>query len=208
MEVKQAIFLDKDGTIIPDVPYNVNPDFIELAPGVGDGLSKLKDRFSFYVISNQSGIAKGLFEFDALRNVEQKISELLMPYGVEISEFYYCPHDLINGEIYCNCKKPKPGLIFRAAAANKINLSNSYFIGDILNDVEAGRAAGCKAILIDNGNETEWKINGSRNRVPNFIATHFMLAVNYILRQEEIREFEAISRITAKNKMNAELERM
>lgn len=178
MEVKKAVFLDKDGTLIQDIPYNVNPDLITLNEGVIAGLHKLKADYIFIVITNQSGIAKGYFDEDELKNVENKLSALLAKEGLHLSGFYYCPHSDEYG-ITCDCRKPMPGLIRKAALIHQIDLSQSWMIGDILNDVEAGKNAGCKAILIDNGNETEWLLN-TANRLPDFTANSFMMAVDFI----------------------------
>jgi len=92
--------------------------------------------------------------------VENRIRELLGPINVPLAGFYYCPHHP-EGKIAqysktCDCRKPRPGLILRAARERDINLAQSWFIGDILDDIEAGHRAGCRTVLIDNGNETEW----------------------------------------------------
>ena len=88
---------------------------------------------------------------------------------------YYCPHypdgKIQKYKIECDCRKPKPGLILQAAREHDIDLSNSWMIGDILNDVEAGNRAGCKTILLDNGNETEWIWN--EIRTPAFIVNNW-----------------------------------
>lgn len=166
-----AVFLDKDGTLIPDVPYNVDPAKIELASGAGEALRSLSHAgYKLIVISNQSGVARGYFEEAALAGVKARLQELLNPDGVMLSGFYYCPHhptgSIEHYRIDCLCRKPKPGLILKAAEDHEIDLSMSWMIGDILNDVEAGRKAGCKTILIDNGNETEWIL--SPDRIPDY----------------------------------------
>ena len=103
---------------------------------------------------------------------------------MQLDAFYYCPH-LVEGTIKeyaidCNCRKPKPGLIFKAAKDFDINLNNSWMIGDILNDVEAGNAAGCKTILITNGNETEWILNAQR--MPDYEAKDLKHATQIVLK--------------------------
>ena len=184
MAVKKAIFLDKDGTLIPDVPYNVDPEKISLSQNTIDGLLALQEAgFVLLVISNQSGIAKGFFDEEALQHVAHKIISLLQQHGLRLAGFYYCPHhpesDMQSYKINCSCRKPKPGLFFEAASDHQIDLSQSWMIGDILHDVEAGHAAGCKAILINNGNETEWELNTAR--IPDAIVDDIDGAACYIL---------------------------
>ncbi|MDY0904465.1 HAD family hydrolase [Pedobacter sp. CFBP9032] len=188
MVAKRAIFLDKDGTLIPDVSYNVDPDRIVLADGVANGLTQLQEEYLLFVISNQSGVAFGKFEIAALNHVENRLNQLLAAHGVNIIGYYFCPHHP-QGHIpeytkECDCRKPKPGLIFTAADDYQIDLANSWMIGDILNDVEAGKLAGCRSILINNGNETEWLVNGNQNRIPNHICKNFEEATTYILKHE------------------------
>jgi histidinol-phosphate phosphatase family protein len=158
---RAAVFLDKDGTLIEDVPYNVDPAHIRLLPGVAEGCRLLHAAgYPLVVVSNQSGVARGLFAEAALRAVEERLRALLAAVGVPVAGFYYCPHHP-NGSVpayavSCACRKPEPGLLLRAALELNLYLPDSWLIGDILNDVEAGRRAGCRTVLIDNGNETEW----------------------------------------------------
>jgi D-glycero-D-manno-heptose 1,7-bisphosphate phosphatase len=157
----KAIFLDKDGTLIPDIPYNVDPEKITLSSNAVAGLQTLQnDGYKFIIISNQSGVARGYFAEDKLLAVASKIEELFTLNNLNLEGFYYCPHHphgTIPGySIDCNCRKPAAGMLLRAAADHGISLENSWMIGDILNDIEAGNRAGCKTVLINNGNETEW----------------------------------------------------
>ena len=155
-----AVFLDKDGTLVDDVPYNVDPDRIVLARGAADGAAALHSAgFALVVITNQSGVARGYFAEAALATVVQRLRALLAP--TPIAGFYYCPHGPDDG---CGCRKPATGMFTRAAGDLGLDLPASWMIGDILNDVEAGNRAGCRAILIDNGGETEWL--GGPHRTP------------------------------------------
>jgi D-glycero-D-manno-heptose 1,7-bisphosphate phosphatase len=180
----KAVFLDKDGTLIPDIPYNVNPDLITLQADAIEGLQRLQEEgFLFIIISNQAGVARGIFTEDALPMVEQRLAELMATHGLALSGFYYCPH-YPEGKIAaytqeCDCRKPKPGMILKAAQEHDIDLSESWMIGDILNDVEAGNRAGCKTILINNGNETEWVAGPMR--VPTYICISINQAAEDIL---------------------------
>ena len=150
----KTVFIDKDGTLIHDVPYNVDPKNVQLTMGAGRALGRMKNAgYRLIVISNQSGIARGLFEEKDLLPVNRQIQTLLAPYRVKVDAFYYCPHGPDDG---CECRKPMPGMILRAARDHAVDPQISWMIGDILNDVEAGNRAGCRTIHIDNGNETEW----------------------------------------------------
>lgn len=181
---RKAVFLDKDGTLIEDVPYNVDPRKIRLAPGAVEGLTALHENgYRIIVVSNQSGVARGLFREEALRDVERSLRRLLAAFGVPLAGFYYCPHhpqgSIAPYAVTCRCRKPAPGLLRRAARELNIDLGQSWMIGDILDDIEAGRRAGCRTVLIDNGNETEWS-KGPRRR-PHHIAPDLAAAAQQLL---------------------------
>lgn len=155
-----AVFIDKDGTLIRDVPHNVDPGHIQLMPGAGMALRWLQNKgYKLIVISNQPGIARKLFKENDLLPVNRRIQTLLAAHGVQLDAFYYCPHEPGDG---CECRKPMPGMILRAAADHLIVPQISWMIGDILHDIEAGNRAGCRTIHFDNGNETEWVKGASR----------------------------------------------
>jgi D-glycero-D-manno-heptose 1,7-bisphosphate phosphatase len=180
----KAIFLDKDGTLIPDIPYNVDPALITLQPDAVTGLQRLRDEgYLFIIISNQAGVARGIFTEDALPAVEQRLAQLLAAHNLTLSGFYYCPHypegKVAAFTLDCDCRKPKPGMMLQAAKDHNISLSESWMIGDILNDVEAGNRAGCKTVLINNGNETEWVAGPMRS--PTFICSSINQAAEDIL---------------------------
>ncbi|MEJ7737498.1 MAG: HAD family hydrolase [Chitinophagaceae bacterium] len=182
--MNKAVFIDKDGTLIHDIPYNVNPSLISLQEGALDGLQLLKaNGFLLVVITNQAGIAHGYFQEKALEAVQEKIRQLLKPRGVHLSGFYYCPHHPLGKSreyaIECDCRKPGTGMILEAADHLDIDLSRSWMIGDILHDIEAGNKAGCHTILINNGNETEWIMNEYRK--PHYMADNIRQAADFIL---------------------------
>jgi D-glycero-D-manno-heptose 1,7-bisphosphate phosphatase len=167
----KAVFVDKDGTLVVNVPYNVDPERIALAPGAQHGLARLAGTgYQVIVVSNQPGAALGIFPEAALKKVEARLNEL-----VPLDGFYYCPHP--PGED-CGCRKPQAGLIERAAREHGVDLSSSWMIGDILDDVEAGRRAGCRTILLDVGHETEWQLNEQRS--PHHIARDLSEAADII----------------------------
>jgi D-glycero-D-manno-heptose 1,7-bisphosphate phosphatase len=175
--MNKAIFIDKDGTLVHDVPFNVDPELIEVEKYAFESLHTLQQHgFEVIVISNQPGVALGYFNEEKLKIVEEKIKKILSEKHIALNGFYYCPH---SEKEDCDCRKPKPGLLLKAAHDLQIDLSKSWMIGDILNDVEAGRRSGCNTILIDNGNETEWIY--SRERIPNYIANHLKEAAEIVL---------------------------
>lgn len=182
--MQKAIFLDKDGTLIKDVPFNVNPELIELEDNCLKGLKLLQEAgFLLIIISNQAGVAHGYFREGDLKAVKSKIKELLSAYSIQLDDFYYCPNHpqgrIQKYRVTCYNRKPEPGMLFEAALAHSIDLSQSWMIGDILHDVEAGNKAGCKSILINNGHETEWLWN-EFNR-PDYVAKNINQAANHIL---------------------------
>lgn len=188
--MQPAIFLDKDGTVVVDVPYNVKPSLLRLAPGAAEGLPRLAERYRLFIVSNQSGIAHGKFDEAAVAIVERRLREMLAKIGAPLAGFYYCPHHP-EGEVAayrqsCDCRKPQPGLLLRAAAEHNIDAAQCWMIGDILDDVEAGRRAGCRTVLVDNGGETEWQLSDIRQ--PDYTAPDLAAAAEFILAaQTEVR---------------------
>ena len=159
--MNKAIFLDKDGTLIVDVAYNVDPEQIVLYPDAGPALHRMQAAgYRLVVVSNQSGVARGYFNETDLPAVWERLTDLFVPFGVTFDGFYYCPHEpsgtVSDYALACDCRKPQPGMLRQAAQELNINLAESWMIGDILNDVEAGNRAGCRSLLVNRGNETEW----------------------------------------------------
>lgn len=182
--MRRAVFLDKDGTLIDDVPYNVNPLRVTLARGAGRALRALKEHgFLLVVVSNQPGVALARFPLQSLACVERRIQELLAASAVEIDAFYYCPHlpqaPNVRYAVRCLCRKPQPGLLRQAARDWQIDLTASWLIGDILDDIEAGNRASCRTVLVDNGNETQWRLGAHRQ--PNYLVNTLHQAARLIL---------------------------
>ncbi|WP_354685970.1 HAD-IIIA family hydrolase [Cupriavidus necator] len=162
-----AVLLDKDGTLLDDVPYNVDPARMRLAPGAGAALRLLGSLgVPLVVVTNQPGVAHGYHTEADLLPVRERLAGLFAAHGATLAGFFYCPHHPA-GKVpaytrACLCRKPMPGLLLQAAAALRFELCRSWMIGDILNDVEAGRRAGCGTVLVDCGNETEWQLSPAR----------------------------------------------
>jgi histidinol-phosphate phosphatase family protein len=180
----RAVFLDKDGTLVYAVPQGFDADRLELLPRVGEGLRRLQDAgYLLIVVSNEPGVAQGRVPASALTLVEARIDELLAPYGVVISGYFWCTHHpagaRVVGATACTCRKPRPGLLLEAAGIQRIALEQSWMIGDILDDVEAGVRAGCRAVLVDRGGETRWR--AGRLRTPSAIVYDFADAAAFIV---------------------------
>lgn len=180
---KRAVFLDKDGTLVYDVPYNVDPAKVRLTPCAIEGLRLLQNSsYALFVVTNQAGIAKGRFSVEDWQRMQVCLAGLLGRHGIRISAFYNCPHhpqgSVARFAVECDCRKPMPGMLLRAAREHGIDLGRSWMIGDILHDVQAGKRAGCRSILIDNGNETEWEMGA--DRVPDLCAADLLEAAHAI----------------------------
>ena len=183
----KAVFLDKDGTLVDDIAYNVDPRRITLCHGAGAALRLLaRLDYRFFVVSNQDGVAHGHFEETALEPVRHRLADLLFREQLGLEDFYYCPHHpdgKVQGySLACLCRKPMPGMLLKAAREHNIDLHASWMVGDILHDVEAGNRAGCRTVLIDSGNETEWRLGP--NRLPTRVVTDIYAAAVVIAAEE------------------------
>jgi D-glycero-D-manno-heptose 1,7-bisphosphate phosphatase len=146
---RRAVFVDRDGTLIDDVGYLADPDTVMFIDGSTSGLRDLRELgYALVLVSNQSGIARGLISNEQAEAVHERFAAMLAAEGVELDDVRYCPHGPDDG---CSCRKPMPGLILDAAAALGIDLGRSFLVGDNDVDVEAGRAAGCRTIQLGDG---------------------------------------------------------
>jgi D-glycero-D-manno-heptose 1,7-bisphosphate phosphatase len=152
-ESTPAIFLDRDGTLIHDYPYNGNPSKVELLPEVPIALHALRQNgYRLIVVTNQSGLARARFTFRDLCAVHARLDQLLAVHEVWIDAYYFCPHH-VDGVVPrlsrpCRYRKPATGMFERAAAEWSIDLGQSWMIGDLPSDVEAGAKSGCQVIQV------------------------------------------------------------
>ncbi len=154
-----AVFLDRDGTINEEVGFLSDPEQVALIPGSAEALARLREAgFRLIVVTNQSGIARGLFSEEELHHVNKKLTALLAERGAGIDAYYFCPHHPNFGEKKnCDCRKPKPGMAHLAVNELGVDLSKSYFVGDKLTDIELGKNAGGKTVLVLTGYGSEEK---------------------------------------------------
>jgi D-glycero-D-manno-heptose 1,7-bisphosphate phosphatase len=169
----KAVFLDRDGALAEGPPGDAAPRSITLRSGAGPALRLLaRLDYRLFVVGHHDGVAFGRVDEAALDAVGNRLHDLLFRERLALDGFYYCPHHPLGSRreyaIDCHCRKPLPGLLLRAAREHGVDLRASWMIGAALHDVEAGNRAGCRTILIDNGNETEWRL-GPR-RVPTRMA--------------------------------------
>ncbi len=181
----KAIFLDRDGTINIDSGYIANPNDLELYSDVPKGIVTLREKFGFkiIVISNQSGITRGLMTSSDVDKVNEKVNILLSEFSTKVDAFYFCPyHPDFDSEEKCECRKPSPKMVFNAAKCFNIDLTKSYFIGDKESDILCGKNAGIKTVLLTTTMKKEKiiELQNSQNS-PNFVSTNFLDAVNYIV---------------------------
>ena len=167
---QKAVFLDRDGTINKYVGFLRNIDQFELIDGVAEAIKKINaSGYLAIVVTNQPVIARGEVTVEELDTIHKKMETELGFAGAYVDGTYYCPHhphkgyegEIVELKIDCDCRKPKPGMLLRAAKELNIDLSQSYMVGDSENDVKAGLAAGCKSILV-NGEGTDSKTGDFR----------------------------------------------
>jgi D-glycero-D-manno-heptose 1,7-bisphosphate phosphatase len=176
------VFLDKDGTLIENAPYNVDTGRVRLVPGARDAIAMLAAHgWPVAVVTNQSGIARGLFTAEELVAVGLDLLAELTGMGARVGGFYACPHHpagLNRFAIECTCRKPEPGLILLAGAELGADLRSSWVVGDSWTDAVAGRRAGCRTILIDPSGSTQGPPRAER---PDFSVPSLVGAVSIIV---------------------------
>jgi len=191
---KRAVFLDRDGTINVDVGYPRCFDEISIYEGAFEALRRINAAgFLAVVVTNQSGIGRGLLTEDDLRDIHAKMAAAFLARGARIDAFYYCPHydqsEIPRYRLDCSCRKPKPDMARRAAADFGLDLRRSYMIGDKAEDVEFGRAAGLTPVLVRTGFGAKAELTlRERGVAPASVAETIVEAVDWVLaRDAELR---------------------
>jgi D-glycero-D-manno-heptose 1,7-bisphosphate phosphatase len=188
MTKRRALFLDRDGTLIHAVHYPSRPEQIRLYEDIGPELHALQEMgFCLVIITNQSGIARGYVTENDLRVMHEYLTEQLALQDIHVDGIYYCPHHpegiIPELAIECACRKPQPGMLLQAAEEMNLDLERSWFVGDILDDVEAGNRAGCHTVLVDL--ETESRPT-TILRCPDFVAPDTLRALQIIRKVSEL----------------------
>jgi D-glycero-D-manno-heptose 1,7-bisphosphate phosphatase len=186
MNHNKAIFLDRDDTIIEDPGYISNPDQVKLIPSAAGALADLRKMgYKIVVVSNQSGIARGLITEQALAQIHERLKQLLAQQNVYLDRIYYCPFHP-DGVIQkfrkdSDLRKPKPGMLLTAAKEMSIDLENSWMIGNDYKDIAAGKSAGCRTILIKS--HTNKPVRQLSDPEADFEAINLRETVNIIKRE-------------------------
>lgn len=180
--IRRAVFLDRDGTLNEDPGYLSDPQMMKLLPGVGEALARLKrEGFLLVVVTNQSGVGRGLIELEKLPLIHARMNELLQPFGATIDHYEFCVH---HPDVGCDCRKPKPKLILDSATRFQVDVTRSYMVGDRDSDVMAGLGAGCKGSIFL---RTDPKDVKHTHPQASFTADNLFQAADWILKKERVR---------------------
>jgi D-glycero-D-manno-heptose 1,7-bisphosphate phosphatase len=192
---RRAVFLDRDGTVAEEVGYINHVSRVRLLPGSAAALRKIRSAgFLSVVVTNQAGVARDYFEESLVHQAHLRLKELLAAEGASVDAIYYCPHHPREGvppyRLDCDCRKPLPGMLLRAAKELSIDLFRSYMVGDGIVDVGAGHAAGVATVLVLTGygrghlehRRHRWSVE------PDHVAEDLEAAVEWILTREGRRD--------------------
>lgn len=153
---RPAVFLDRDGVLVDELDFLTDPDALRLVPGAAEAIRELnRHNVPAVVVTNQSAVARGLVDERGLGAIHERLRERLAEGGAHLDAIFYCPHHPTEGHapyrIVCDCRKPQPGLLLRAARMLGLDLASSWIIGDSARDLEAGAAAGVRGVLVATG---------------------------------------------------------
>ena len=185
--MNRAVFIDRDGTISEEVGYINHASRFRLFPYSAAAIKQLhEDGYLAIVITNQAGVARGYFPETMVQAVHKRMTDELEASGVALDAIYYCAHHPLVGEapyrLDCDCRKPKPGLLLRAARDFDIDLENSWMVGDRYSDIELAANAGVKSALVLSGyGRGEWEHQRDNWTIkPDLVAEDLLAAVNLI----------------------------
>lgn len=182
-----AVFMDRDGTITEEMGYLKEPEKLRLIPRSGEAIRLLNEKgILTIVVSNQSGVARGYFTEKTVRETHQKLKKLLAEKGAYLDGIYYCPHHPEFGPPKyrkdCNCRKPKPGMLEKAAKKFNLDLKKCYVIGDKVDDIKLAQNVGAKGILVLTGYGRKSK---SKKINPDHTVKNLYRAVGWIINEIE-----------------------
>jgi D-glycero-D-manno-heptose 1,7-bisphosphate phosphatase len=206
-----AVFWDRDNTLIEDPGYLSDPDGVTLLPSAAEALQRVSAAgFENIVVTNQSGIARGILDEETLSRIHDRLHALLAEKNAHLDAIYYCPYldsDEATVETYrqdSDLRKPKPGMLLQASLERNIDLAGSWSVGDSLRDAEAGRAAGCRTIII--AADSQQRADFAKHNAVDFVVGSLNEAVDTILerragnhRSEEPSSSQAIEQMAARS---------
>jgi D-glycero-D-manno-heptose 1,7-bisphosphate phosphatase len=184
---RPAVFLDRDGTLLEEAGYLDRLERMVFFPYSVDAVRLLnRANLAVVVVTNQAGIARGIFKESFVGEAHRYIAERLAAGGAHIDAFYYCPHhpEAVIEEYRrsCDCRKPQPGLLKRAASDLDLALDQSFVVGDRWHDLEAGQRVGARAVLVRTGYGKTEEAAGHPRVTPSAVVDNVMEAVSWILR--------------------------
>jgi len=206
---QRAIFLDRDDTIIEDSGYINSPEQVKLAAGAAGALVDLRKMgYKIIVVSNQSGIARGIITEQAIAQIHERLEQLLAEQNAHLDRIYYCPYHP-DGAVQrfrkdSDWRKPKPGMLFAAAKEMKIDLADSWMVGNDYRDVAAGKAAGCRTILIKS--HTNMPVKQLDEPDADFEVINLKEAVNIVKRETTAKQSLETVNPAAEPKQSAPVE--
>lgn len=179
----KMVFLDKDGTLVENVPYSASPADIHWYDDAFESMARMQAAgYGLVVVTNQAGIARGKITEEQVQRYLQVLIGQAAEAGIVISAALYCPHHpgaiVSKYRRYCSCRKPSPGMLSEAARRFRVDLSQSWMIGDILDDVEAGSRAGASTVLVDRLADQD--LPGYGFRRPDFVVSTLTQAADQI----------------------------
>ena len=190
--MSRAVFIDRDGTLSEEVGYINHPERFRLFPYAGEAIRRLNENgWLAIVTTNQAGVARGYFSEEMIETVHQSMADKLAIDGGRLDAIYYCAHHPSVGElpyrVDCDCRKPKPGLITRAAADFDVDLKNSWMVGDRYSDIQMARNAGVKSAFVLSGyGRGEWEHQSqSWTEQPDMVAENLLQVVLNIIEESK-----------------------
>lgn len=183
---RRGVFLDRDGTLHPDVDFLREPGQLSLYPGAGAAVARLNDLgIPVILVTNQSGIARGMLDEARLEAIHAELERQLAEHGARLDAIYYCPHHPTEGSppyrTACSCRKPNPGMLIQASQEHQLDLGGSWIVGDSARDLQAGAAVGARGVLVATGKGAS-TAGGLRERGSEFVyAPDLAAAVDTIL---------------------------
>jgi D-glycero-D-manno-heptose 1,7-bisphosphate phosphatase len=190
--MRATVFLDRDGTITEEVGYLDNPDRLRLIPGAAEAIRLLNNAGILVImVSNQAGVGRGYFSTATVEAIHRQLAKQLVKYRAYVDDIYYCPHHPNEG---CGCRKPKAGMLLRAAQKHGIDMRRAFIVGDKVSDLDAGRQVGCRTVLVLTGYGEQAR-EAFNNLIfqPDYISSNLYAAAKWILAEEGAKSLSETS---------------